>query len=58
MFIRRREDFDVRYGVLMTGPSATAEFEGILIHGAQGTRSVTIVLMPAATATTSSAGGR
>ena len=32
-----------RYAVLMTGPSATADIEGVLIHGAQGVRSLTIV---------------
>ena len=35
---------DARYAVLMTGPSATADIEGILIHGAQGVRSLTVVL--------------
>jgi L-lactate dehydrogenase complex protein LldG len=45
---RRREDFAVRYGVLMTGPSATADIEGVLIHGAQGIRSLTLMLVPAA----------
>jgi L-lactate dehydrogenase complex protein LldG len=40
---RDRQRFDVRYGVFMTGPSATADIEGILIHGAQGVRSLTIV---------------
>jgi len=44
----RRTDFDVRYGVLMTGPSATADIEGVLIHGAQGIRTLTVVLVPAA----------
>jgi L-lactate dehydrogenase complex protein LldG len=43
----RRTDFDVRYGVLMTGPSATADIEGVLIHGAQGIRTLTVVLVPA-----------
>jgi L-lactate dehydrogenase complex protein LldG len=33
-----------RYAVLMTGPSATADIEGVLIHGAQGVRSLTVVL--------------
>lgn len=37
---------DARYGVFMTGPSATADIEGVLIHGAQGIRSLTVVLMP------------
>jgi hypothetical protein len=27
--------FETRYGVFMTGPSATADVEGVLIHGAQ-----------------------
>jgi L-lactate dehydrogenase complex protein LldG len=27
----------------MTGPSATADIEGVLIHGAQGIRSLTLV---------------
>jgi L-lactate dehydrogenase complex protein LldG len=40
---RQRAQFDARYGVFMTGPSATADIEGILIHGAQGIRSMTIV---------------
>jgi L-lactate dehydrogenase complex protein LldG len=38
---------DARYAVLMTGPSATADIEGILIHGAQGIRSLTVVPAPA-----------
>ena len=32
-----------RYAVLVTGPSATADIEGVLIHGAQGVRSLTVV---------------
>lgn len=39
---------EVRYAVLMTGPSATADIEGILIHGAQGVRSLTVALAPRA----------
>jgi L-lactate dehydrogenase complex protein LldG len=35
-----------RYAVLVTGPSATADIEGVLIHGAQGVRSLTVVLTP------------
>jgi L-lactate dehydrogenase complex protein LldG len=31
------------YAVLITGPSATADIEGVLIHGAQGVRSLTVV---------------
>ncbi len=37
---------EARYAVLMTGPSATADIEGILIQGAQGVRSLTVVLTP------------
>jgi L-lactate dehydrogenase complex protein LldG len=43
---RERAQFDAGYGVFMTGPSATADIEGVLIHGAQGIRSLTIVLDP------------
>jgi L-lactate dehydrogenase complex protein LldG len=43
---RQRAQFDARYGVFMTGPSATADIEGVLIHGAQGIRSLTVVLTP------------
>jgi L-lactate dehydrogenase complex protein LldG len=35
-----------RYAVLVTGPSATADIEGVLIQGAQGVRSLTIMLVP------------
>ena len=36
------------YAVFMTGPSATADIEGVLIHGAQGVRSLNLVpLAPA-----------
>jgi len=34
------------YLVLQTGPSATADIEGVLIHGAQGVRALTVLLMP------------
>ena len=44
---RERAPFDARYGVFMTGPSATADIEGVLIHGAQGIRTLTVVLAPA-----------
>jgi L-lactate dehydrogenase complex protein LldG len=40
----QRENFEARYGVFMTGPSATADIEGVLIHGAQGIRSLTVAL--------------
>jgi L-lactate dehydrogenase complex protein LldG len=39
--------YSAGYGVFMTGPSATADIEGILIHGAQGIRTLTVVPMPA-----------
>jgi len=35
-----------RYAALVTGPSATADIEGVLIHGAQGVRSLTVALVP------------
>jgi L-lactate dehydrogenase complex protein LldG len=35
-----------RYAVLVTGPSATADIEGVLIDGAQGVRSLTVILVP------------
>ena len=38
---RHRGFFEARYAVLMTGPSATADIEGVLIRGAQGIRSLT-----------------
>jgi L-lactate dehydrogenase complex protein LldG len=34
-----------RYSVLMTGPSATADIEGVLVRGAQGIRSLTVIPM-------------
>ncbi|HEY2926067.1 LutC/YkgG family protein [Piscinibacter sp.] len=40
---RRRGFFDARYAVLMTGPSATADIEGVLVRGAQGIRTLTVV---------------
>jgi L-lactate dehydrogenase complex protein LldG len=41
-----RAQFDARYGVFMTGPSATADIEGVLIHGAQGIRTLTVIPVP------------
>jgi L-lactate dehydrogenase complex protein LldG len=35
-----------RYAVLVSGPSATADIEGVLIHGAQGVRSLTVAIVP------------
>ncbi|WP_035052151.1 LutC/YkgG family protein [Andreprevotia chitinilytica] len=43
---QRREFFTARYAVLMTGPSATADIEGVLIRGAQGIRSLTVLELP------------
>lgn len=41
----RRPDFGrAAYAVLHTGPSATADIEGVLIHGAQGVRSLTVIV--------------
>ena len=45
---RRRPSRKARYAIFMTGPSATADIEGVLIHGAQGIRSLT--LLPCASA--------
>jgi L-lactate dehydrogenase complex protein LldG len=45
----RAELREAGYTVLMTGPSATADIEGVLIHGAQGVRSLTVVLTPGPT---------
>jgi len=42
----RPEFREASYAVLMTGPSATADIEGVLIHGAQGVRSLTVVAAP------------
>jgi L-lactate dehydrogenase complex protein LldG len=45
----RRREFQVRhYAAFHSGPSATADIEGVLIHGAQGVRSLSVV--PAARA--------
>ncbi len=42
----RREWASSRYGVLQSGPSATADIEGVLIRGAQGVRSLCVALVP------------
>lgn len=39
----RTEFREAHYCVLMTGPSATADIEGTLVHGAQGVRSLSLV---------------
>ena len=41
---RQRGFHEARYAVLMTGPSATADIEGVLIRGAQGIRSFTVIV--------------
>ncbi|MBV8911620.1 MAG: LUD domain-containing protein [Acetobacteraceae bacterium] len=41
----RRPEFGWhRYCAFHTGPSATADIQGVLIHGAQGVRSLTVVM--------------
>jgi len=42
---RRPEFRDRRYACFHTGPSATADIEGVLIHGAQGVRSLSVLPM-------------
>ncbi|ACI51053.1 protein of unknown function DUF162 [Gluconacetobacter diazotrophicus PA1 5] len=44
---RRPEFHTARYGVLMSGPSATADIQGVLIRGAQGVRTLSVCFMPA-----------
>jgi L-lactate dehydrogenase complex protein LldG len=45
----RRSEFRERsYASLHTGPSATADIEGVLIHGAQGVRSLSVLPLPRA----------
>jgi L-lactate dehydrogenase complex protein LldG len=41
---RRPEFHTAHYTSFHTGPSATADIEGVLIHGAQGVRSLTVLL--------------
>lgn len=40
---RRAEFCESRYAAFHTGPSATADIEGALIHGAQGVRSLSVL---------------
>jgi L-lactate dehydrogenase complex protein LldG len=40
---RRPEFRDHHYACFHTGPSATADIEGVLIHGAQGVRSLSVL---------------
>jgi L-lactate dehydrogenase complex protein LldG len=42
---RRPEFRNARYAVFQTGPSATADIEGVLIHGAQGVRSLSVLVI-------------
>jgi L-lactate dehydrogenase complex protein LldG len=42
---RRPEFRQGHYAVFQTGPSATADIEGVLIHGAQGVRSLTVFML-------------
>ncbi len=42
------------YGVFMAGPSATGDIEGVIIHGAQGARSLTVLLVSASDGSLSS----
>ena len=46
---RRPEFRDRHYASFHTGPSATADIEGVLIHGAQGVRSLSVLPIPRAT---------
>jgi L-lactate dehydrogenase complex protein LldG len=43
---RRPEFRDSHYASFHTGPSATADIEGVLIHGAQGVRSLSVLPLP------------
>jgi L-lactate dehydrogenase complex protein LldG len=45
---RRPEFRDRHYASFHTGPSATADIEGVLIHGAQGVRSLSVLPLPRA----------
>jgi L-lactate dehydrogenase complex protein LldG len=47
----RPEFHTAHYASFHTGPSATADIEGVLIHGAQGVRSLTVLLAPRAAQT-------
>jgi L-lactate dehydrogenase complex protein LldG len=41
---------EARYAVFMTGPSATADIEGVLVRGAQGIRTLCVIPVAAADA--------
>ena len=55
---RRPEFRNARYAAFHSGPSATADIEGVLIHGAQGVRSLSVLLVRAPHPFSSSSGGR
>jgi L-lactate dehydrogenase complex protein LldG len=42
---RRPQWRQANYAVFQTGPSATADIEGVLIHGAQGVRSLSVLAL-------------
>jgi len=44
---QHRGFLEANYAVFMTGPSANADIEGVLIHGAQGIRTMTVIPVPA-----------
>ncbi|ATU73219.1 hypothetical protein SXCC_02059 [Gluconacetobacter sp. SXCC-1] len=43
---QRPEWRTMHYAVLQSGPSATADIEGVLVHGAQGVRSLRLFFVP------------
>jgi L-lactate dehydrogenase complex protein LldG len=45
---RRVRLHDTAYGCFMAGPSATADIEATLVHGAQGARSLNVFFLPRA----------
>jgi len=49
---RRPEFRDRHYASFHTGPSATADIEGVLIHGAQGVRSLSVLPLARARSST------